>query len=51
MPVTLQMTLPALYQSSWDKGAELLRRTINVLLGKLNSKYDSMFCFAVTMSR
>ncbi len=58
MPVTLQVILPALYQNlpsllntSWDKGAELLRRTLNVLFGKLNSKYDSMFCFAVAMSR
>ncbi len=58
MPVTLQVILSALYQylpsslnTSWDKGAELLRRTINVLFRKINSKYDSMFCFAVTMSR
>ncbi len=62
MPVTLQVILPVLEQNlrsllntllntSWDKGEELLRRTINVLFGKTSSKYDSMFCFAVTMSR
>ena len=58
MPVTLHVILPALQHylpsllnTSWDKGAELLRRTINVLFGKLNSKYDSMFCLSVTISR
>ncbi len=58
MPVTLQVILPVLKQNlpsllntSWDKGEELLRRTINMLFGKTSSKYDSMFCFAVTMSR
>ncbi len=33
------------------KGVELFRRTVNVLFGKTNSKYDSTFCFAVTMPR
>ncbi len=58
MPVTLQVILPALWynlpsllNTSWDKGAEFLRRTINVLFGNLNSKYGSMFGSAVTMSR
>ncbi len=56
-PVTLQVILPTLEQNlpellntSWDKGAELLRRTINVLFRKTIIKYDSMFGFAVTMS-
>jgi hypothetical protein len=45
MPVTLQVILPVLKQNtpsllntSWDKGGELSRRTINVLLGKIYSK-------------
>jgi hypothetical protein len=32
--------------TSWDKGAELLRRTINVFFGKTNSKFrlDDLLC-------
>ncbi len=43
--------LPSLSNTSWDKRAVLLKNTINVLFGKTYCKYDSMFCFAVTMPR
>jgi hypothetical protein len=46
MPVTLQMILSALWQNlpsllntSWDKGAELLGRTINVLFGIMTRRF------------
>ncbi len=43
--------LPLFLKTSWDKGAELLRITINVLFGETSSKYDSMFCFTVPACR
>ncbi len=43
--------LLSLLNTSWDKEAGLLRRTIIVLFGKTSSMYDSMFCFAIAMSR
>ncbi len=35
--------VPSLLNPSWDKEADLHRRNINVLFGKTNGKYDSMF--------
>ncbi len=42
---------PSSLNTSCGKGAELLRSTTKVLFGKTNIKNDSLFCFAVTMSR